>query len=296
MPRISIIIANYNTRDLLDKCLTNLNAECPVCDVIVVDNASTDGSADMVAQKYSHVILLAKDQNLGIAKSYNLGLQRATGDYILFLGTDAYPTNNTLVELATYLDKHPEIGIATCKLITASGGLDWDAHRGFPTPWAALTHFSSLNKLFPKSRIFNQYFLGYEDLTKPHEIGMCISHFMFVRKQVFEKVITWDERYFVFGEDVDFCYRVKEAGWKIMYLPMWEVIHLKGGGIPRKGTVNIQNASTQSKEAQERVRKETTRAMKLFYDTHYSTKYPKIVTNIVLLGITCVEKLRAMRA
>jgi len=287
---LSIIIVNYNTREFLKKCLDNLSDIYAPLEIIVVDNGSTDGSAEMVKTHFPDVILIETENN-GLAVGSNLGLQEATGDYILYLGTDAFPKKEVISGMLSYLEANLAVGIATPALLLEDGTLDMDAHRGFPTPWAALTHFSKLNKLFPKSKLFNQYFLGYLDFTKPHEIDLCISHFMLVRRCVFDDVDGWDADFFVYGEDVDFCYRVKQAGWKIMYLPQFEVLHLKGVSVGiRKETKTTNVASAVTKQ---HMRVHTTRAMKLFYEKHYVQIYPRLVTTAVLCGISLLEKMRS---
>lgn len=292
---LSIIIANYNTKNILKSCLENLlsiKKEISLdFEIIVVDNGSTDGSFKLVAEKFLDVILI-KEENKGISYGYNQGIKKATGNYYLFLGTDAFPTKDSLEGITKYMEQNRKVGIATAKLILRDNTLDMDAHRGFPTPWAAITHFTKLNKLFRNSAFFNSYFLGGENLDEPHEIDLCISHFMFVRASVIEKIGTWDEDYFVYGEDVDFCYRVKQAGFKIMYLPQWEVVHYKGVSVGRKETKDIKTASNQSKKTQNSMRKETTRAMKLFYQKHYSKKYPKILTSSILVAINILSYAR----
>jgi GT2 family glycosyltransferase len=292
MSKLSIIIVNYNTVELLEKCLFNLQEMGLPKEVVVVDNGSNDGSAQRVKDNFPDVILV-EAQNNGLAVGSNLGLSRATGDYLLYLGTDAFPTQEVLAGIVEYMEENPEVGICTAKLVLRDGSPDPDAHRGFPTPWAALTHFSKLNKLFPKSKTFNQYFLGYKNFDEPHEIDLCISHFMFVRRKVFEDIGTWDEDFFVYGEDVDFCYRAKSAGWKIMYLPQFEVLHYKGAGVGiRKETKDIKTAASTSEENKKRMRLETTKAMKTFYKKHYKDKYPKWLTGFVLFGIESLERLR----
>ena len=293
MSELSIIIVNYNTVELLEKCLLNLREIGLPKEVVVVDNGSNDGSAQRVKDNFPEVILI-EAQNNGLAVGSDLGLSRATGDYLLYLGTDAFPTQETLAGIIKYMEENPEVGICTAKLVLRDGSLDQDAHRGFPIPWAALTHFSKLNKFFPRSKIFNQYFLGYKNFDEPHEIDLCISHFMFVRRKVFEDIGTWDEDFFVYGEDVDFCYRTKEAGWKIMYLPQFEVLHYKGAGVGiRKETKDIKTAASTSEESRKRMRLETTKAMRTFYKKHYEGKYPKWLTGFVLFGIETLERLRA---
>lgn len=295
--KISVVIVNFNTRDVLKECLINLSKiiekEDLDIEVIIVDNASTDGSAEMVQSQFTGVSLLKSPKNIGLSAGSNLGYANSRGDYILFLGSDAFPKENTLKGMAEYFEKNGKVGIATCKLLLRDGSLDMDAHRGFPIPWAAITHFTKLNKIFPKSRFFNKYYLGYKNFKEPHEIDLCISHFMMIRRKVFEEIGTWDEDFFVFGEDVDFCYRAKEAGWKIMYLPQWEAEHYKGAGVGRKESVDIKTASNQDPKTVKRMKKETTKAMLLFYKKHYKNKHNPLLTFSILLSIKLLGWLRA---
>lgn len=292
MNKLSIIIINYNTKEILEKCLENLRtltADSITSDkeVIVVDNGSTDGSLQMVQSKFPEVALIISE-NLGLAHGSNLGLRKASGDYILYLGSDAFPEVGTLEAMIDYMEKDDKLGVATCKLLTRDSNYDMDAHRGFPTLWVSFTYFSKLYKLFPKTRLFDGYFMGYENLNFPHEIDLCISHFMLIKKEVFKKIGDWDTRYFVFGEDVDFCYRVKEAGFKIMYLPQWTCIHFKGSTIGlRKESKDVSKASPETKKRMKVARAE---ARYLFFEKYYSTKYPTIVLWLIKL-IFEVEKL-----
>lgn len=295
---LSVIIANHNTRDILKSCLENLlsiKKEISLeFEIIVVDNGSTDESAELVENKFSNVILL-KEANKGISYGYNQGIKRAKGNYYLFLGTDAFPTKESLEGITKYMEKNRNVGIATAKLVLRDKSLDMDAHRGFPTPWAAITHFSKISRLFNDSTFFNSYYLGgltYADSDSPHEIDLCISHFMFVRASVVDKIGLWDEDFFVYGEDVDFCYRVKQAGFKIMYLPEWQVVHYKGVSVGRKESKDIKTASNQSKKTKKRMRKETTRAMRLFYQKHYKEKYPKVLTSSIINAINILGFIR----
>jgi GT2 family glycosyltransferase len=290
MKLVSIIIVNYNTKDILIDCIRNLQkSDYKNIEIIVVDNGSSDGSYEAVVQNFAEVKAI-KSENKGLAVGYNTGLKNSSGEYILYLGSDAFPKENTISGLVEYFDANIEVGAATCKLITRDGKLDMDAHRGFPTPWAALTHFTKLNRIFPKSKIFNQYFLGYKDMDSPHEIDLCISHFMMVRKNVFDKVGLWDEDFFVYGEDVDMCYRIKEAHYKIMYLPQFECLHYKGSSVGiRKESSDVSNATT---ETRQKMSKERTNAMRLFYKKHYEDKYPGFVTGFILFGIDSLEKFR----
>ncbi|MFZ5425089.1 MAG: glycosyltransferase family 2 protein [Patescibacteria group bacterium] len=294
MNDVSIIIVNYNTSEILKECLNNLYTIYSDFEIIVVDNNSPDDSVLMVRSNFPQVKLIENKENAGLAKASNQGYKLATKRFILYLGTDAFPEKDTISGMVEYFKQYSQVGAATPKLVTRDGNYDMDAHRGFPTPWAAITHFSSLNKVFPKSRLFNQYFIGWEDLNKPHEIDLCISHFMLIKRSVIEKIGLWDEDYFVYGEDVDYCYRIKQAGWKIMYLPQWQATHYKGVSVGvRRETKDITKAPA---EVRKKMRVSTTHAMKLFYDKHYKGKYNAIVTNIVILGISFLGRVRQLRS
>jgi GT2 family glycosyltransferase len=295
--KISFVIVNYNTKNLLVKCVKNLVAIWPNQEIIVVDNASTDGSVAAVTPFIENdVIKLLSVANNGLAASQNIGLAASSGEYVCYLGTDAYPTHVAITKLYEFMEANSTTGIVTPKLVLRDGTVDMDAHRGFPTPWAAFTHFTRLNRLFPKSKIFNTYFLGWENLSEPHEIDACISHFMFTRRSIHDVVGTWDEDYFLYGEDIDFCYRAKAANLAIYYVPAAEVPHYKGAGVGRKVSQDLKTASSQSKEVKLKVAASSTEAMRLFYMKHYSTKYPKWLTGLVLLVVEVLRKVRTIRA
>ena len=190
MKKLSFIIVNYATKGLLEKNISNLLGVWENCEVIFVDNDSPDGSADFVEMRFgddSRVILI-RSQNNGLSAGYNKGLKIATGDYLVYLGTDSFPTKEALEGLVNYMEENLDVGIVTPKLFTRDGAVDIDAHRGFPTPWASITHFTYLDRLFPKSKIFNQYSRKYQDFNTIHEIDACISHFMMVRPEVHKKI------------------------------------------------------------------------------------------------------------
>lgn len=291
MESLGVVIVNFNTMDLLIDCLNNLlKAGLEPGDVSVVDNASTDDSAQCVDQKFPEVVLI-RSENKGLAHGYNLGL-KALPDrkYYLFLGTDAFPNKECVEGVKKFLDENTEAGIATAKLILRNGNEDPDTHRGFPTPWTALTHFSGLDRKFPKSKVFNKYFMGWQDFSKTAEVDLCISHFMMVKADVFKKIGLWDEDFFVYGEDVDLCWRAKKAGFKIYYLPQYTCLHYKGVSVGiRKESSDVSRADEGTKK---RMKSESTRAMKLFYKKHMYGMYPWIINKIVESGISVLEKVR----
>ncbi len=293
-PTISVAIVNYNTCALLARCLENLLALAEADEIIVVDNASPDGSAAMVARDFPTVTLIALPHNRGLTVASNLALRKATGDYLLYLGADAFPEAGVLRGLATYMAADPTVGISTAALRLRDGRLDMDAHRGFPTPWASLTHFSGLNRLLPRSALFNQYFLGNRDLSRPHEIDLCIAHFMFTRRALIHELGGWDEDFFLYGEDVDLCYRAKAAGYRIMYLPQFTVLHYKGASVGiRKQSSDLTTATPATKL---RMTALTTEAMARFYRKHLAARYPWLVNQLVLGGIRLLGALRLWQA
>ena len=294
MKKITCIIVSYNTAQILKECLDNLSSNYENMEVIVVDNASTDGSAEIVKSNYPNVLLI-QSQNKGISYATNLALKQATGDFILHLGTDAFPKKDDLIKMLSYMEDNQDVGIVTPRLVTRDGRPDMDAHRAFPTPLVAFCHFTHLDRVLPKSPYLKTYFLEHENLETRHEIDLCISHFMLVRAEVYRDVPTWDEDYFVFGEDVDFCYRVKSAKWRIMYLGDITVLHYKGVSVGRPESRDIKTVSNSSIETRLKMRRATTQAMRLFYDKHYSKRYSKLVTFPIYLAINFLELFRIIK-
>ncbi len=289
---LSIIILSYNTKEMLRKCLHAL-AEVTLKDtktkyeVIVVDNASTDGSLAMVEKEFPNVIRIKNKSNVGFAKGNNPGVKAAKGNYLLFLNSDAIleeqPEEFPLRSLLAFMNEHPEAGAVTCRVNLMNGKIDDACHRGFPTPWNSLCHFSGLGKLFPHSNLFNGYHLGYNHLDQVHEIDALAGAFMLVRRKAGDDVGWWDEDYFFYGEDLDFCFELKMKGWKIFFVPEVTVVHYKGvsSGI-KEVSQDITRATNAEKIFITNARFE---AMKIFYQKHYISHYPKLVTYMVMKAI-----------
>lgn len=283
---LSVIVVSYNTRQLLDDCLASLfAAEAPSggMEIIVVDNASTDGSGGMVAEKYPQVRLLACDENLGFSAANNRGTAVAGGDYLLFLNSDTVAGAKALAKPVAYMKANPRVGALTVRLIYPNGERDPDNHRGFPTPWNAFCHFTGLSQLFPNSPRFNGYFLTYEDFARIHNVPVIAGSYMMMPRALDRQLGGWDETYFFYGEDIDYCYRIHEAGYEIVYYPLVEVLHYKGASSGlRKESADI---ARPPKATRVKVARESVRAMQLFYEKFYRYKYPRIVTALVLAGI-----------
>lgn len=284
---VSIIIVNYNARDFLRDCLHSIFKHISsdvVFEVIVVDNASSDGSSAMVREEFgTKVQLIASKDNLGFSRGNNAGVVQSKGKYLLFLNPDTIMHKGTMEKMLAFMDDTPRAGAATCLLRLADGTLDDGAHRGFPTPWNSFCYFSGIAKIFPKSELLNGYNLGWRDMEKTHEIDALVGAFMLVRREAGEEVGWWDEDYFFYGEDLDFCYNLKEKKWKIFFIPSVEILHYKGvsGGIKK----HSQTITTASKDTKIRATNERFKAMKTFYKKHYMKKYPRILTWLVFTGI-----------
>jgi len=299
LKKISAIIVNINSKEVLYISLSNLKDIYPNLEVIVVDNGSTDGAVEMMRNDFPWVKLIASE-NGGLASGLNKALNLVTGEYIYYLGNDTFPEKPAFLGLIDYFENHPDVGAATTKLASRGEDMDWDAHRGFPTPWVSFTHFTKLEKLFPKSKMFGGYFMSYLDMHKEHEIDATITHSLFIRKSVQEQVGLWDENFFLYGEDLDMCCRIKEAGWKLMYLPQFRALHWKGVLIGRKVSKDsrvakaytIYGKSYSPGEFRIQIKKWSTGAMKLFYDKHYKDKYPMLITWLVHLSISVMTALR----
>ena len=298
---LSIIIVSFNTRQLLDECLRSLEtAVAPAggLEIIVVDNASEDGSPSMVAQKYPRVRLLQSAENLGFSAANNLGAEAAEGRVLLFLNSDTRVSKEALVQPLDYLTAHLEVGAITVRLVYPTGERDPDNHRGYPTPWNALCHFSGLSRIFPDKPHFNGYFQSSADFNAIHRVDVIAGSFMMMPRDVYDELGGWDETYFFYGEDIDFCYRINEIGYEIIYYPLVEVLHYKGASSGlRKESADI---ARPPKETRIKVAQESVRAMKVFYRKFYSDRYPRPVTGLVLAGIQArgwlrIAKHRLMR-
>lgn len=293
---ISIIIVSYNTRELLSDCLESISrySKNIKCETFVVDNNSSDKTAEFVSKNNLWVKLIANKQNLGFSKANNLALKKSVGKYVLIINPDTKLMPKTLSRMKDFMDNsEQDLAVATCRVELESGQMDKDCRRLFPTPIRALAHFSGLSKVFKKSAFFNGYYCGHLPEDKEHEIDACVGAFMFIKKDLLDKVGYFDEDYFFYGEDLDLCYRFKEAGYKIIYTPITKIIHYKGASSGIKS--HSQHLSKASIDSKVKVIKESTRAMTLFYKKHYIDSYPKIINYTVLTAIWLISKIRLLK-
>lgn len=273
MRDLGIVIVNWNTRDLLRRCLQTVFASEGDFSyrVVVVDNASDDDSAAMVGRDFPSVDLIENRENVGYPRGNNIGLRhlgyRGARDvdetaprYALLLNPDTEVPPDALYQMIQFMDSRPDIGVAGPKLILKDGSLDLACRRGFPTPLVSFYHYSGLAKLFPRSERFGRYNMTFADEDQDLEVDSVVGAYMQVRKTAIERAGLLDEAFFMYGEDLDWAYRVKQVGYNVWYYPAVTVHHVKRA------------ASGKSPKAQF----EFWRAMLIFYRKHFRrrTIYP----------------------
>lgn len=289
-PNISIIIVNYNAEKFLRDTLKSIMMQKGiVVETIIVDNDSTDNSRSMVNQEFPTVTWVQRNTSHGFSAGNNAGLPFAHADTILFLNPDASFTGSSDLKLCfdkLWSDDH--IGALTARVnLALTGDIDETCHRGFPTPWAGFTHFSGLSKLFSKVSIFNEYTKSYLGYSTEHNIDAIGGMFMLMKRSVGEQVGWWDEDYDFYGEDLDLCYRLVQAGYHNLYYPSVTVLHYKGvttGMSKQSSSISVAKNSTTRQ-----VKSWSIAAMELFYNKHYVQKYPFYINWIVFLGIRLLK-------
>lgn len=296
---LSIIVVTYNGLDITLRTLGFYRDALRIdqqhrYEIIVVDNASQEAVADAVAEQYPEVQLIRNLANVGYSKANNTGFELSRGRYILFSNPDIEVPEKTLPSLIALMDQNPRVGACTPFLkLVRTGEIDWGAHRGFPTPWAAITYFLKLSRLFSGSRmlskVFGQYHLLDRDLTKEHGVDAIKGCFFFVRRDAFELVGKWDEDYFMFGEDIDLCYQLKQLGYQIMFYPQVAALHYHGMTTGLKE--HSQDLSSVDAEARKRAYDAFYDTMKLFYDKNYKAKYSRVIRWLVFLGVDIKRRL-----
>lgn len=229
---ISVVIVNYNVKELVDNCISSVikSAESGglAVEIFMVDNNSIDGSANHIRRKYPEVVVIENEKNIGFSKANNLALKRVSGKYVLILNPDTLLEENTFGKMIAFCESNPDAGAVTSKLILANGKLDSACRRSFPTPGVAIPRILGLSKLFPGSKALAKYNLTYLDENVTSEVDAICGAFMFMPADALGKAGLFDEDYFMYGEDLDLCYRIKQSGFRIYYYPEVTTIHFKG--------------------------------------------------------------------
>jgi len=237
--KLSVIIVNYNVQHFLEQCLHSVKkaAESISAEIIVVDNNSVDGSVAMTKAKFPEITLIENKKNTGFSFANNQAIRVAAGEYILLLNPDTVVEEDTFTKVISFMDAHPDAGGLGVKMLDGKGNFLPESKRGLPTPSVAFYKIFGFSRLFPKSKTFGKYHLGFLDKDKIHEVEILSGAFMLMRKSVLDKVGLLDETFFMYGEDIDLSYRILLGGYKNYYFPETRIIHYKGEST-RKSTVN----------------------------------------------------------
>lgn len=258
---LSVCIVNWNTRDFLRGCLTALAQYPPVgseLEIIVVDNSSADGSAEMVAAEFPGVLLLANKTNLGYAEGNNLALERATGDALLLLNPDVVVHPDSLTRAAEFAASHPNLGAFGCRLVGADGKTQ-PSLRSFPDPGPVLWEYLGLSRLFPHSRVFGAYRLTWFDYESVIEADQPMGSFLWISRAAYERVGGLDPQFPIFFNEVDWCLRAKQGSFPLYYTPDVVVTHYGGGS---------------TRQVKPSMVRESHRSLLRFYDKHYPDLFP----------------------
>jgi GT2 family glycosyltransferase len=237
--KLSVIIVNYNVQHFLEQCLHSVRKAATGIDaeIFVVDNNSVDGSVAMVAEKFPEVKLIANKKNTGFSYANNQAIRVSSGEYVLLLNPDTVVEEDTFSKVVTFMDAHPDAGGLGVKMLDGKGNFLPESKRGLPTPSVAFFKIFGLSKLFPKSKTFGRYHLGFLDKDQTHQIEILSGAFMLMRKKALDKVGLLDETFFMYGEDIDLSYRIILGGYKNYYFPETRIIHYKGEST-KKSSVN----------------------------------------------------------
>ncbi|MDA3942687.1 MAG: glycosyltransferase family 2 protein [Bacteroidetes bacterium] len=237
--KLSIVIVNYNVEHFLEQCLYSVRKAVKdmEAEIFVVDNNSVDGSLRMLREKFPEVVLIDNKENLGFSKANNQAIRRSEGEYVLLLNPDTVVEDDTFTKVISFMDSHPEAGGLGVKMVDGKGNFLPESKRGLPTPATAFYKIFGFASLFPRSKRFSKYHLGYLDKNQIHEVDVLAGAFMLMRKAVLDKTGLLDEAFFMYGEDIDLSYRITKAGYKNYYFPETRIIHYKGEST-KKSSIN----------------------------------------------------------
>lgn len=278
---LSIIIINYQTYELSKQTINSILDKDYEFDyeIILVDNDSKDNSYEKLKSNFNEEInknlikLIVNDKNQGFAIANNIAIKIAKGNFILLLNSDTIVEKGAIEDTLNYIKLHDDVGAIGCKLLLCDGTLDKACKRSFPNPQNAFYRVFGLSKLFPNNEKFQEYNLSYLDDDGVYEVDCLVGAFMLIRMKTIHEIGLLDEDFFMYGEDIDLCYRIKEAGWKIVYYGKSKIIHLKGSS---------------SKKRRFKLIYEFYRAMYLFYNKHYMEKFSIFTRIITYIGIGAI--------
>ena len=268
--KCSIVIINFNTKSLTEQTIQSiLDGTQFDFEIIIVDN-STNESERFYSHENDHVNIL-HCENHGFGHACNRGVDIAKGEYVLLLNSDTIVEPGSIDKCLEYIEQHKDIGALGCKLVLEDGSLDHGCRRGFPTPINSLFYFAGLDRLFPNSALFGGYRLNYLSTDDIHDVDAISGAFMMMRHSLYTQINGFDEAFFMYGEDLDLCYRIKEQGLRIVYFPCATVKHLKGQS-------GLNTSSNQ-------VIFHFYDAMLIFYRKHYKEKYGLLMYALISFAV-----------
>lgn len=279
---LSVVIVNYNVSNFLEQCLNSVYAALKSipAEVFVVDNNSVDGSQEMLQQKFPQVQLIANKINVGFSKANNQAIELSKGRYVLLLNPDTVVQEDTFESCLRYMNQHTETGALGVRMLDGRGRFLPESKRGLPTPAVSFYKIFGLSRLFPKSKFFNRYSLGYLDELQNHEVDVLCGAFMFMRAEALHQVGLLDEAFFMYGEDIDLSYRIQQGGFKVVYFAETKIIHYKGEST-KKGSLNYVFVFYN--------------AMIIFAQKHFSKRYAKLFSLTIHLAIYLRASLSLMK-
>jgi GT2 family glycosyltransferase/lipopolysaccharide/colanic/teichoic acid biosynthesis glycosyltransferase len=269
---LTIIIVNYNVKEFLANCLQSIRRAKGSLNlqIIVVDNASTDGSASFLEHRFPEVKFIWNEENKGFGKANNQAIQLAEGECTLLLNPDTLLQEDTLITLFSHMKENPQTAACGCKILNPDGTYAPESRRSVPTVSSAIYKALGLTSLFPESRLFGNYYLGWQSEDTPGKIPVLSGSFMFYRTDVLKELGGFDERFFMYGEDIDLCYRTTALGYDIDYVPQTSIIHYKGESTKKGNLSYIRNFNG---------------ALYLFFDKHYTSRYSMLFKILIFLSI-----------
>jgi len=269
---ISIVIVNYNVKEFVANLLNSISKARYdfKLQIIVVDNDSSDDSLEYLEPRYPDVQFIANDENVGFGKANNQALKQANGRYTLLINPDTIVSEDTLSTLFRHMEMNPSCGACGCKILNPDGSFAPESRRSIPTIWSSLSKLLGLSALFPNSKTFGQYYMSWMDEDEPGQIPVLSGSFMFFRTDVLKQLKGFDERFFMYGEDIDLCYRLQKTGYHIDYVPDTSIIHYKGESTKKDNIRYIKSFNE---------------ALYIFFKKHYTHRYSSLFRSVIFIGI-----------
>ncbi len=293
MKDLSIVIVTYNSKDFLRTCLHSVIQQTTGIsyEIIVVDNASTDQTRELMASEFPDIAFFRNEHNVGFAAANNQAVKETTSRYVLLLNPDTEILDGAIQKTIRFMEEHPKSGICSCKLMYQDGRFQANSYS-FPTVWNMFSEATFMYRLFPKTKLFGSYHLTYLDYAKDNQVDWLIGAFYLIRREVIDTVGLLDEQYFMYTEDLDYCYLAKKAGFEVWYTPCAEIYHFYGG----MSGINLRSVVW------------THRSQILFYQKHFSyfkklmlvlMKYFGLTLRVIrylTIGIVSLDKLLLKKA